>query len=541
MDENHKAALFQLPPGMSRTPSDALLARILAEAAEAQLAVDEMAEAAEEAEAERAAAAVAAARAQLEGECLQVEARPVAAPTSTPPLLSVMSTLRVQARVSAVSVITLAEAEVVVDETSAAVEAADAATAAQSVAVATREAAATAKAVEARLSMAVSTIAQAGAGAAAAAEAVAAAAEVELAAAAEKVTVASVAAVRSVAVASTAVRRRSVALHEGSDEMDRLAAQRQSAWPEATTVDPLVPERRGSEDEPDWLREATTLLTGQLAAASQGVSVARAAAAAAVAAEQTAVAAGQAEGSHTAAAAAAKLAGAELVAAAQQVAAASAGAASAAGAAATAAEEGLASAAQKLEWAGVCRLNSATEAELVYCLEAGLASATTEPMPARRRKRRVRKPTDLKANAEAVQGFYSAAAMRKSTAGVAAARVGGELELEEDEGEAPSRAKPRGERGRVSLVGDVMNESMSAAEEVRADTPPAHVPPNRSTRTPRPLCPLAPKRHSLPRRPRRPRRPSLLTSDRTVPRRRWRWPSRLRPPRPRRGSARMTL
>ena len=527
---------------MSRTPSDALLARILAEAAEAQLAADEMAEAAEEAEAERAAAAVAAARAQLEGECLQVEARPVAAPTSTPPLLSVMSTLRVQARVSAVSVITLAEAEVVVDETSAAVEAADAATAAQSVAVATREAAATAKAVEARLSMAVSTIAQAGAGAAAAAEAVAAAAEVELAAAAEKVTVASVAAVRSVAVASTAVRRRSVALHEGSDEMDRLAAQRQSAWPEATTVDPLVPERRGSEDEPDWLREATTLLTGQLAAASQGVSVARAAAAAAVAAEQTAVAAGQAEGSHTAAAAAAKLAGAELVAAAQQVAAASAGAASAAGAAATAAEEGLASAAQKLEWAGVCRLNSATEAELVHCLEAGLASATTEPMPARRRKRRVRKPTDLKANAEAVQGFYSAAAMRKSTAGVAAARVGGELELEEDEGEAPSRAKPRGERGRVSLVGDVMNESMSAAEEeVRADTPPAHVPPNRSTRTPRPLCPLAPKRHSLPRRPRRPRRPSLLTSDRTVPRRRWRWPSRLRPPRPRRGSARMTL
>ena len=531
---------------MSRTPSDALLARILAEAAEAQLAVDEMAEAAEEAEAERAAAAVAAARAQLEGECLQVEARPVAAPTSTPPLLSVMSTLRVQARVSAVSVITLAEAEVVVDETSAAVEAADAATAAQSVAVATREAAATAKAVEARLSMAVSTIAQAGAGAAAAAEAVAAAAEVELAAAAEKVTVASVAAVRSVAVASTAVRRRSVALHEGSDEMDRLAAQRQSAWPEATTVDPLVPERRGSEDEPDWLREATTLLTGQLAAASQGVSVARAAAAAAVAAEQTAVAAGQAEGSHTAAAAAAKLAGAELVAAAQQVAAASAGAASAAGAAATAAEEGLASAAQKLEWAGVCRLNSATEAELVHCLEAGLASATTEPMPARRRKRRVRKPTDLKANAEAVQGFYSAAAMRKSTAGVAAAGVaaagvGGELELEEDEGEAPSRAKPRGERGRVSLVGDVMNESMSAAEEVRADTPPAHVPPNRSTRTPRPLCPLAPKRHSLPRRPRRPRRPSLLTSDRTVPRRRWRWPSRLRPPRPRRGSARMSL
>ena len=505
---------------MSRTPSDALLARILAEAAEAQLAVDEMAEAAEEAEAERAAAAVAAARAQLEGECLQVEARPVAAPTSTPPLLSVMSTLRVQARVSAVSVITLAEAEVVVDETSAAVEAADAATAAQSVAVATREAAATAKAVEARLSMAVSTIAQAGAGAAAAAEVVAAAAEVELAAAAEKVTVASVAAVRSVAVASTAVRRRSVALHEGSDEMDRLAAQRQSAWPEATTVDPLVPERRGSEDEPDWLREATTLLTGQLAAASQGVSVARAAAAAAVAAEQTAVAAGQAEGSHTAAAAAAKLAGAELVAAAQQVAAASAGAASAAGAAATAAEEGLASAAQKLEWAGVCRLNSATEAELVHWLEAGLASATTEPMPARRRKRRVRKPTDLKANAEAVQGFYSAAAMRKSTAGVAAAGVGGELELEEDEGEAPSRAKPRGERGRVSLVGDVMNESMSAAEEVRADTPPAHVPPNRSTRTPRPLCPLAPKRHSLPRRPRRPRRPSLLTSDRTVPRRR---------------------
>ena len=47
--------------------------------------------------------------------------------------------------------------------------------------------------------------------------------------------------------------------------MDRLSAQRQSAWPEATTVDPLVPERRGSEDEPDWLREATTLLTGQLA------------------------------------------------------------------------------------------------------------------------------------------------------------------------------------------------------------------------------------------------------------------------------------
>ena len=493
VDENHKAALFALPPGMSRTPSDALLARILAEAAEAELAADEMAEAEAEAEAERAAAAVAAARAQLEDECLQVEARPVAAPTSAPPLLSVMSTLRVQARVSAVSVITLAEAEEVVDETSAAVEAADAATAAQSVAVATREAAATAKAVEAQLGMAANILAQAGTGAAAAAEVVAAAAETELAAAAEKVTVASVAAVRSVAAASAAVRRRAAVLHQGSDEMDRLSAQRQSAWPQATP-DPQAPVRRDSESEPDWLREATMLLTGQLAAASQGVSVARAAAAAAVAAEQTAVA-GQADGSRAAAAAAAKLAGAELVAAAQQVAAASAGATSAAGAAATAAEDGLASAAQKLEWAGVSRLNSATEAELVCCLEAGLASATAEPMPARRRRRRVRKPTDLRPNGEAVQAFYSAAPMRKSTAGVAAARVGGELELKEDEGEAPSRAKPRAERGRVSLVGDAMGESMSASEEVR-------VPPNRPTRAPRPLCPLALKRRSLPRRPR---------------------------------------
>jgi serine/threonine kinase 3 len=482
VDENHKAALFALPPGMSRTPSDALLARILAEAAEAELAADEAAEAEAEAEAERAAAALAAARAQLEDECLQVEARPVAVPTSAPPLLSVMSTLRVQARVSAVSVITLAEAEGFVDETSAAVEAADAATAAQSVAVATREAAATAKAVEAQLDMAVSTLAQVGTGAATAVEVVAAAAEAELAAAAEKITVASVAAVRSVAVASAAVRRRTALLHQGSDEMDRLSAQRQSTWPQATP-DPSFPVRRDSESEPDWLREATTLLTGQLAAASQGVSVARAAAAAAVAAEQTAVA-GQADGSHAAAAAAAKLAGAELAAAAQQVAAASAGAASAAGAAATAAEDGLASAAQKLEWAGVSRLNSATEAELVCCLEAGLASASTEPIPARRRKRRVRKPTDLRPNGEVVQAFYSAATTRKSTAGVAAARVGGELELEEDEGEAPSRAKPRGERGRVSLVGDAMNESMSAAEEV-------HVPPNRPTRAPRPLCPLA--------------------------------------------------
>ena len=278
------------------------------------------------------------------------------------------------------------------------------------------------------------------------------------------------------------------------------------------------------------------LLTGQLAAASQGVSVARAAAAAAVAAEQTAVA-GQADGSRAAAAAAAKLAGAELVAAAQQVAAASAGATSAAGAAATAAEDGLASAAQKLEWAGVSRLNSATEAELVCCLEAGLASATAEPMPARRRRRRVRKPTDLRPNGDAVQAFYSAAPMRKSTAGVAAARVGGELDLElkEDEGEAPSRAKPRAERGRVSLVGDAMGESMSAAsEEVR-------VPPNRPTRAPRPLCPLALKRRSLPRRP-RPFGPSRSpTSDRSVPRRRSHWPSRLRSPPPRRDPARMTL
>ena len=504
VDENHKPTLFplpqQLPPGMGRTPSDALLARILAEAAEAELAEHERAEAEAEAEAERAAAAVAAARAQLDDECLHVEARPVAAPRPAPPPLSVMSALRVHARVSAVSVISLAEAEEVVDETSAAAEAADDATAAQSVAVASREAAATAKAVGAQLDEAVSTLAQAGSGGAAAAEAVAAAAEAELAAAAEKLTVASVAAVRS--GASAAARRRASALHQAGDEMDRLSAQRQSAWPQATldpapdpAVDPAAPVRRESESEPAWLREATALLTGQLAVASQGVSAARAAAAAAVAAEQAAVA-GQADGAHAAAAAAAKLAGAELVAAAQQVAAASAGAASAAGAAATAAEDGLAAAAQKLECAGAARLNSATEAELVSCLEAGLASATTEPVPARRRRRRVRKPTDQQPDGEAVRGqavraFYSAGTTRKSTAcpvaaarvggaagGAAGGAVGGALGLEEDEGDAPSRAKPRGERGRVSLVGDAMHESMAAAKEVRV-TPsrPSHAPP----------------------------------------------------------------
>lgn len=553
VDENHKPALFplptSLPPGMGRTPSDALLARILAEAAEAELAERERAEAEAEAEAERAAAALAAARAQLDDECLHVEARPVAAPRPTPPPLSVMSTLRVQARVSAVSVISLAEAEEVVDETSAAAEAADAATAAQSVAVASREAAATAKAVAAQLDEAVRTLAQAGSGGAAAAEAEAAAAEAELAAAAEKLTVASVAAVRS--GASAAARRRASALHQAGDEKDRLSAQRQSAWPQATpdpapepAADPAAPVRRESESEPAWLREATVLLTGQLAVASQAVSAARAAAAAAVAAEQAAVA-GQADGAHAAAAAAAKLAGAELVAAAQQVAVASVGAASAAGAAASAAEDGLAAAAQKLESAGAARLNSATEAELVSCLEAGLTSATTEPVPARRRRRRVRKPTDQQPSGEAgrgeaVRAFYSAGTTRKSTAcPVAAARVGGavggavggELGLEEDEGDAPSRAKPRGERGRVSLVGDAMNESMSAAEEVR-------VTPSRPSRAPPLSVPLpTPRRHISPT----PLAPSRLsTPDRAVPRRRSCWPSRLRPPPPCRGSARTT-